>query len=332
MRNATWRTHVIRPGRACMSCNRQLDLGRVIPDKQGLLDNPDYINGADRPARPQGQNVAPLSVSVSGGLLAQYTSFSVAPAGFGDPGPAPVHAQHPRPAAPPLHHPAPLPDRTLRGRRRSPHTANRPPPAGRTKTTTGIVTRRTPPPSPLDRRRCPGHRQMVGPIMRIPHALVRMSSVLRGCGSGHTPWGRFCRIRRSFARTPKRQSAETPDGPCSRPSSSLKSTRHFWTPALIDNRAKTFTRRRSGYAPRPTRKCRGPGSDSAAWIPGCGYQRPFCTGYEAVHRLSRSGVAARRAAFAWISRSNTSRLRYHSLIDWEHQQPPQRGPQAAGPA
>ena len=26
MRNATWRTHVIRPGRPCMSCNRQLDL------------------------------------------------------------------------------------------------------------------------------------------------------------------------------------------------------------------------------------------------------------------------------------------------------------------
>ena len=87
MRNATWRTHVIRPGRACMSCNRQLDLGRVIPDKQGLLDNPDYIKGADRPARPQGQNVAPLAVSVSGGLLARYTSFGVAPAGFGDPGP-----------------------------------------------------------------------------------------------------------------------------------------------------------------------------------------------------------------------------------------------------
>ena len=87
MRNATWRTHVIRPGRACMSCNRQLDLGQLIPDKQGLLDNPDYIKGADQPARPQGQNVAPLSVSVSAGVLAQYTSFSVAPAGFGDPGP-----------------------------------------------------------------------------------------------------------------------------------------------------------------------------------------------------------------------------------------------------
>ncbi len=87
MRNATWRTHVIRPGRACMSCNHQLDLGQVIADKEGLLDNPGYIEGADRPARPQGQNVAPLSISVSASLLAQYTSFSVAPAGFGDPGP-----------------------------------------------------------------------------------------------------------------------------------------------------------------------------------------------------------------------------------------------------
>ena len=87
MRNATWRSHVIRPGRPCMSCNRQLDLGQVQPEKQGLLDDPNYIAGLDRSAMPRGQNVAPLSVSVSAGLLAQYVSFSVAPGGFGDPGP-----------------------------------------------------------------------------------------------------------------------------------------------------------------------------------------------------------------------------------------------------
>ena len=59
MRNATWRSHVIRPGRPCMSCNRQLDLSDVMPDKQGLRDDPVYIATADRPVQPSNQNVAP---------------------------------------------------------------------------------------------------------------------------------------------------------------------------------------------------------------------------------------------------------------------------------
>ena len=87
MRNATWRSHVIRPMRPCMSCNRQLDLGQVIPDREGLLDDPEYIAGAGRSDVPTNQNVAPLSVNVAASLLAQYVSFSVAPAGLGDPGP-----------------------------------------------------------------------------------------------------------------------------------------------------------------------------------------------------------------------------------------------------
>ena len=87
MRNATWRSHVIRPQRPCMSCNGQLDLGQVNAERQGVLDDPNYIAQADRPNDPQGQNVAPLSVSVAAAVLAQYVSFSVAPCGLGDPGP-----------------------------------------------------------------------------------------------------------------------------------------------------------------------------------------------------------------------------------------------------
>ena len=87
MRNATWRSHVIRPGRPCMSCNRQLDPGLVPIDRRGLLDDPAYIAAAGRDIRPAGQNVAPLSISVAAGLLAQYVSFGVAPADLGDPGP-----------------------------------------------------------------------------------------------------------------------------------------------------------------------------------------------------------------------------------------------------
>ena len=87
MRNATWRSHVVRPGRPCLSCNSQLNLGEVALDMQGLLQDPRYIVGADKPAEPRNQNVAPLSISGAASLLAQYVSFSVSPAGLGDPGP-----------------------------------------------------------------------------------------------------------------------------------------------------------------------------------------------------------------------------------------------------
>lgn len=87
MRGATWRSHVVRPGRPCMSCNRQLDLGSVVPDQQGLLDDPDYIHGARQGRARVNPNVAPLSVNVVASLFAQYVSFSVAPCGLGDPGP-----------------------------------------------------------------------------------------------------------------------------------------------------------------------------------------------------------------------------------------------------
>ena len=87
MRNATWRSHVVRPGRPCMSCNRQLDLGLVALDRQGLLDDPTYIQRAGESVMPVNPNVAPLSVNVVASILAQYVSFGVAPGGFGDPGP-----------------------------------------------------------------------------------------------------------------------------------------------------------------------------------------------------------------------------------------------------
>ena len=87
MRNATWRSHVVRPGRPCMSCNRQLDLGAVALERQGLLDDPAYIQGVGEDRMPANPNVAPLSVNVAASILAQYISFSVVPAGFGDPGP-----------------------------------------------------------------------------------------------------------------------------------------------------------------------------------------------------------------------------------------------------
>lgn len=88
LRNATWRSHVVGPGRPCLICNRQLDAAQVSLDIDGLLDDPDYIAGqANHPNQPAGQNVAMVSINVAASLLAQYISLSVGPAGIGDPGP-----------------------------------------------------------------------------------------------------------------------------------------------------------------------------------------------------------------------------------------------------
>ena len=87
MRNATWRSHVIRPGRPCMSCSSQLNLARVALDRQGLLEDPRYIMGAGESLEPGNQNVAVLSISGAASLLSQYVSLSAAPAGIGEPGP-----------------------------------------------------------------------------------------------------------------------------------------------------------------------------------------------------------------------------------------------------
>ncbi|MCP4384704.1 MAG: ThiF family adenylyltransferase [Hyphomicrobiales bacterium] len=88
LRNATWRSHVVAPGRPCLVCNHQLDPARVPLDIDGLLDDPAYIAAAgNRQIDGAGQNVAVMCVSAAASMLAQYTSLSAGPGGFGDPGP-----------------------------------------------------------------------------------------------------------------------------------------------------------------------------------------------------------------------------------------------------
>lgn len=87
MRGATWRSHVVRPGRPCLACNGQLDLAAVTADRAGDLDDPHYIAGLGDDGGDRGENVAALSVSAAASLLAQYVSLTVAPGGLGEPGP-----------------------------------------------------------------------------------------------------------------------------------------------------------------------------------------------------------------------------------------------------
>lgn len=87
MRNATWRSHVLRPGRPCVACNGQLDLGAVAADMSGALDDPTYIAGTPDIQATDSANVALISINAAASLLAQYISLNVAPGGLGEPGP-----------------------------------------------------------------------------------------------------------------------------------------------------------------------------------------------------------------------------------------------------
>ena len=86
MRNATWRAHVITPGRPCLQCNGQITGAQVARDRAGLLDDPTYIRAAGLTA-PSRENVSLLAPSVTASLLSQFVSLTVAPGGLGAPSP-----------------------------------------------------------------------------------------------------------------------------------------------------------------------------------------------------------------------------------------------------
>jgi molybdopterin-synthase adenylyltransferase len=88
LRNAYWRSAVIRPGRPCLACLGQYEPGHVSLERDGSLDDPSYLATLplNSPLRAR-QNVAAFSVSVAGSLLQQFIAYVAAPGGFGDPGP-----------------------------------------------------------------------------------------------------------------------------------------------------------------------------------------------------------------------------------------------------
>jgi len=86
MRNATWRAHVITPGRPCLQCNGQIDGAQVARDRAGLFDDATYIRTAGLGV-PSRENVSLLAPSVTASMLGQFVSLIVAPGGLGVPDP-----------------------------------------------------------------------------------------------------------------------------------------------------------------------------------------------------------------------------------------------------
>jgi hypothetical protein len=87
MRGASWRSHVIRPGRPCLVCNRQLDLALVTVEQSGDLDDPEYIRNSGRTDLANRANVAALCSGPISAILSQFVSFVVGVGGQGEAGP-----------------------------------------------------------------------------------------------------------------------------------------------------------------------------------------------------------------------------------------------------
>lgn len=88
LRNAYWRSAIVRPGRPCLSCLGQYDPAHVQVERDGSLDDSFYISNLPKDSvLRRRENVAALSTSVSAALLEQFVSHVTRPSGFGDPGP-----------------------------------------------------------------------------------------------------------------------------------------------------------------------------------------------------------------------------------------------------
>ena len=87
LRGADWRAHVALPGRPCLECLGQFDPGDVSMERQGLLDDPSYIEGlpADHFIH-RNENVFAFAMNAAGLMVLQYLSLIVKPSGISSTG------------------------------------------------------------------------------------------------------------------------------------------------------------------------------------------------------------------------------------------------------
>ncbi|UIJ97411.1 ThiF family adenylyltransferase [Rhizobium leguminosarum] len=84
---ADWRAHTCAPGRACMACLGQYSTGLVQTEREGMLDDPSYIEGLPRDhALKARENVFAFSMSCASFQVMQMLNYVLKPLGLPGPG------------------------------------------------------------------------------------------------------------------------------------------------------------------------------------------------------------------------------------------------------
>lgn len=82
LRDARMRAHLAAPGRQCLACVGQYDAGLVALDRDGSLDNPDYLRGLPEGTRiARGANVYAFGALAAALEMLQLVVAFVAPSG-----------------------------------------------------------------------------------------------------------------------------------------------------------------------------------------------------------------------------------------------------------
>jgi molybdopterin-synthase adenylyltransferase len=77
---ADWKAHTVTPGRQCLQCLRQYDPALVQTEREGLLEDPSYIEGLpqDHPLKAR-QNVFAFSMSCASMQMLQMLALVLSP-------------------------------------------------------------------------------------------------------------------------------------------------------------------------------------------------------------------------------------------------------------